>query len=123
MPFPTGSLSSKLIMALRRLLLTPGRQLAVPSVLCALTTTAARAFGDHRSSFEDKEEALEKQFMYNANKKTMEQFAEKVAEKEKTQDVAKQELCEILGHTVPEDMMQKLLAWKDRHSKHEFWMK
>eukprot|EP00624_Nannochloropsis_granulata_P006730 evm.model.NODE_50951_length_58533_cov_30.382143.9 len=110
-------------MALRTLLLTPGRQLVLPSILCALPTTAARAFGDHRSSFEEKEEALEKQFMYNANKKTMEHFAEKVAEKERTQDVAKQELCEILGQSTPEDVMQKLFAWKDRHTKREFGMK
>jgi Sec-independent protein translocase protein TatA len=112
-------------MALRTLLLmTQGRQLvSLPSLLRALPTTAARAFGDHRSSFEDKEEALEKQFMYNQNKKTMEQFAEKVAEKERTQDAAKQELAEILGQSIPEDVMKKLFAWKEKHSKREFWMK
>jgi hypothetical protein len=111
-------------MALRKLLLTPGRQLvSLPSVLSALPTTAARAFGDHRSSFEDKEEALEKQFMYNQNKKTMEKFAEQMVEKERMQDAAKQELCDILGQSIPEDVMKKLFAWKDKHSKREFWMK
>jgi len=109
-------------MALRKLLLTPGRQMVLPSLLRALPTTTGRAFGD-RSSFEDKEEALEKQFMYNQNKKTMKQFAEKVAEKERTQDAAKQELCDILGQSIPEDVMQKLFAWKDKHFKREYWMK
>lgn len=74
------------------------------------------AFGDRRSSFEDKEEAFEKQFMYNQNKKTMEKFAEQMVEKERTQDAAKQELCDILGQSIPEDVMNK-------HSKREFWMK
>lgn len=110
-------------MALRNLMLDQGRQLFLPCMRAAEQVPATtRAFSD-RSAFQDKEEALEKQYMYSQNKKTMEQFAEKVAEKERTQDAAKQELCEILGQSIPQDVMQKLFAWKDKHAKREFWMK
>lgn len=54
--------------------------------------------------------------MYQQNKKTMEQFTAKMVARENQQGVAKQELCEILGQTIPEDVMKKLFAWKDKHS-------
>jgi hypothetical protein len=95
-------------MALWHVIRAHGRQLRLGS--------GSRWLSDHRSTFEDKEEALEKQYMYQQNKKTMEQFTAKMVARENQQGVAKQELCEILGQTIPEDVMKKLFAWKDKHS-------
>ncbi len=109
-------------MALRQLLLLgPRRQLlalALPRgpVAPSLATTLVVRM-DHRSAFEDKEEALEKQWMHKNNQEKMEKFAQKVAQAEAGQHAAKQELCDILGaQTSPEEVMRNLFEWKERHA-------
>ena len=101
-------------MALRKVLAMSRRQHST-AVLPALAST--RSFA-HKTAFDDKEEALEQQFMYKHNKKQMEDLAHKVHMAEVNQDEAKAELCAILNsNAIPEDVMQKLFAWKDKYNR------
>ena len=51
--------------------------------------------------------------LYLISRPTTQQKEEQVL----SQDLAKRELTEILGHNIPKDVMDKIMAWKDKFGK------
>ncbi|TFJ80432.1 hypothetical protein NSK_008173 [Nannochloropsis salina CCMP1776] len=104
-------------MALRRLISSSSASMR-PTLAAAVTVRSAPAMRmSGKSSFDDKEHAMEDMYIRQAEEKILKKLLKKLKEDEKPacDTTAKKELEKIMG-SVPEDLAKKLMDWKK--SKH-----